>query len=312
MPPCGTTGLHSNSFRFLRMHQQRRPTEPNLVMHGNVQRGKHDCSHRPYDCFRLRVSSQDSLGGGGHLMAVAGATIKRSLDEQKAESPTVWRRALRPTVVVGTYLVLGLVAYWPVLPGISDHFFGRTADYVLSAWFIGWIPHAITHGLNPFFTNSMFVPTGVNLAQNTESPLLGLIGAPLTEAFGPLVTTNVLMVLAMPVSATAAFVVLRKWKVWLPGAALGGLLYGFSPYMVGQGSDHLVFTFVPIPPFIALSIVSDSAAQRITLATRHSARATDRRSVLHLSRGASRRSDTHSRCSRVRDTSVSAEIPGHG
>ena len=44
--------------------------------------------------------------------------------------------------------------------------------------------------------------------------------------------------------------------MWLPGAALGGLLYGFSPYMVGQGADHLVFTFVPIPPFIALTIVS--------------------------------------------------------
>ncbi len=154
------------------------------------------------------------------------------------------------------YLVLGLVAYWPVLPGISNRLFGQGADYVVSAWFIGWVPHAITHGLNPFFTNSMFVPTGVNLAQNTASPLLGLIGAPLTEAFSPLVATNVLMVLAMPISATAAFVVLRKWRVWLPGAALGGLVYGFSPYMVGQGTAHVVFTFVPLPPFIALTIVS--------------------------------------------------------
>ena len=169
--------------------------------------------------------------------------------------PPAWRRALSPAVIA-TYFVLGLIAYWPVLPGISHRFFGRTNDYILSAWFIGWVPHAIAHGLNPFFTNSMFVPTGVNLAQNTASPLLGLIGAPLTEAFSPLVSTNVLMLLAMPVSATAAFVVLRKWKVWLPGAALGGLVYGFSAYMVGQGTDHVVFTFVPIPPFIALTLAS--------------------------------------------------------
>ena len=179
----------------------------------------------------------------------------RKLDEQDVPVPPAWRRALSPAVVA-TYVVLGLIAYWPVLPGISNRLFGQGADYVLSAWFIGWVPHAITQGLNPFFTNAMFVPTGVNLAQNTESPLLGLIGAPVTEAFSPLVTTNVLMVLAMPISATAAFVVLRKWKVWLPGAALGGLVYGFSAYMVGQGASHLVFTFVPIPPFIALTIVS--------------------------------------------------------
>ncbi len=166
-----------------------------------------------------------------------------------------WSRAL-PAVVVATYVVLGLIAYWPVFPGISHRLFGQTDDYLQSAWFIGWVPHAIAHGLNPFFTNAMFVPTGVNLAQNTASPLFGLIGAPLTEAFNPLVTTNVLMVLAMPVSATAAFVVLREWKVWLPGAALGGLVYGFSPYMVGQGTDHLYLTFAPLPPFIALTIVS--------------------------------------------------------
>ena len=50
--------------------------------------------------------------------------------------------------------------------------------------------------------------------------------------------------------------VLRKWKVWGPAAALGGLIYGFSPYMVSQGLGHVVFTFVPLPPFIALTVVS--------------------------------------------------------
>jgi hypothetical protein len=169
--------------------------------------------------------------------------------------PRAARRAYS-AAVVASYLLLGLVAYWPAIPNISDRYYGQTSDYVLSAWFIGWIPHAISHGQNPFFTNGMFVPAGVNLAQNTASPLLGLIGAPLTELFDPLVSTNVLMVLAMPVSAAAAFVVLRKWKVWLPAAGLGGLVYGFSPYMVGQGTDHIVFTFVPIPPLIALTLAS--------------------------------------------------------
>ena len=189
-------------------------------------------------------------------MAIVEAIATRTQEDQDPQLAPLWRRALPTMAVVATYLVLGLIAYWPVLPGISDRLAGATQDYVLSAWFIGWIPHAVAHGLNPFFTNSMFVPTGVNLAQNTASPLLGLLGAPLTQAFNPLVSTNVLMVLAMPISATAAFVVLRKWKVWLPGAALGGLVYGFSPYMVGQGTSHVVFTFVPIPPFIALTIAS--------------------------------------------------------
>ncbi|MGH9080177.1 MAG: Ig-like domain-containing protein [Acidimicrobiales bacterium] len=157
-------------------------------------------------------------------------------------------------VIVG-YLLIGIAAFWPVYP-ISQRLFSGFGDYTLSLWFLDWVPHALTHGLNPFFSNAIFVPTGVNLAQNTESPLLGLITAPFALAFSPVLVSNVLMVLAMPVSASAAFVVLRRWHVWLPAAALGGLVYGFSPYMVGQSLAHVVLVFLPLPPFIASTVVS--------------------------------------------------------
>ena len=171
-------------------------------------------------------------------------------------TPPVLKRVLPAVAVIAAYLSLGLVAYWPALSGISDRTFSGEGDFTLTVWFLGWVPHALAHGLNPFFSNAMFVPTGVNLAQNTEAPLLGLLASPFTLAFGPLVTANLLMVLAMPVSATAALVVFRKWQVWGPAAALGGLIYGFSPYMVGQGLGHPVLMFLPLPPFIALTVVS--------------------------------------------------------
>jgi hypothetical protein len=51
--------------------------------------------------------------------------------------------------------------------------------------------------------------------------------------------------------------VLRKWKVWLPAAAIGGLVYGFGPNMVGQNLNlHVELTFVPLPPLIAATVVS--------------------------------------------------------
>ena len=158
--------------------------------------------------------------------------------------------------VIVVYLIVGLLAYWPVLPGISDRLFGLDGDFTQSVWFIAWVPHALAHGLNPFFSNAMYAPVGVNLSQNTASPLLGLLTAPLALVLSPLVIGNLLLVLAMPVSATAAFVVLEKWEVWGPAAALGGLIYGFSPYMVGQGLGHPELMFLPLPPFIALTIVS--------------------------------------------------------
>ena len=134
------------------------------------------------------------------------------------------RRPVHPSVVVIVgYLLIGIVAFWPVYPGIfSQHPLQLGTGLHLSVWFLDWVPHALAHGLNPFFSNAIYVPTGVNLAQNTESPLLGLITAPFAPVLSPVVRTNLLMVLSMPVSATAAFVVLRKWDVWGPRPLSGG------------------------------------------------------------------------------------------
>ena len=152
------------------------------------------------------------------------------------------------------YLTLGMIAYWSAIPDLAGRLAGSNADFAQSVWFIGWVPHALDNWLNPFFSGAMYVPTGVNLAQNTASPFLGFLTYPISLLASPLVSANLLMVLAMPVSATAAFLVLRHWNVWGPAAALGGAIYGFSPYMVSQGLGHVELIFIPIPPFIALTI----------------------------------------------------------
>jgi hypothetical protein len=158
--------------------------------------------------------------------------------------------------VIVVYLLLGIVAFWPVLPWSSQRLFGTGADSDLAMWFLAWIPHSIAAGVNPLFSHAILEPAGVNLAQNTGGALLGLVTAPFSLFLGPVARANLLMVLAMPVSATAAFVVLRKWRVWGPASAIGGLIYGFSPFAVGQGLGHVVLVFVPLPPFIALTVVS--------------------------------------------------------
>ncbi len=99
------------------------------------------CSSRPNRVrHRTRRSSEachsfaDEKSQGHHTALLALAeSVSASL-----------RRALRPAGVITIYLVLGLVAYWPVLPGISHRLFSQTYDHVLSVWFIGWIPHAKT------------------------------------------------------------------------------------------------------------------------------------------------------------------------
>jgi hypothetical protein len=184
-------------------------------------------------------------------MSVSEISTRRDPTPPSITAPPTRRRHLAfALAVVGGYVGLGIIAFRRLLPDISANLFGTGADSILAMWFLGWVPHSLVHGLNPFFSHSIFVPVGVNLAQNTQAPLLGLLTAPFALFLGPVARANLLMILAMPASATAAFVVLRKWHVWAPAAALGGLIYGFSPYAIGHSLGHVVLVFLPLPPFI--------------------------------------------------------------
>ena len=126
------------------------------------------------------------------------------------------------------------------------------SDQAQEVWFLAWPPFALTHGHNLFYTWWMNYPFGVNLATNTAMPLLGVLGAPLTWLLGPVATYNFLLRLAFLSSGGSMCLVLRRWTTWWPAAFFGGLLYGFSSYMVGQGEGHLFLTMAPIPPLIFL------------------------------------------------------------
>ena len=139
------------------------------------------------------------------------------------------RAGIFSMLVVAVYAVLGILAYWPVLPGDPHRLYGQAnGDPAQTVWFFAWTAHAVVTGHNPLFTMAVNVPSGLNLAQQAGIPLLGLLALPITLIVGPVASATTFMVAAMPLSAACAYAVLRRWQVWAPAAALGGLAYGFS------------------------------------------------------------------------------------
>ncbi|WP_131784523.1 hypothetical protein [Protofrankia symbiont of Coriaria ruscifolia] len=139
-------------------------------------------------------------------------------------------------------------------------------DAVLFSWYLGWIPYALAHGLNPFVTQLLNVPDGVNIMWSTGVPLLGVLAAPITVLAGPLVAFQVLTTLAPALSGWAMFLAMRRWTAALP-ATVAGLLYGFSPYMIGASYGHLHLSFVPFPPILLLLMDDLLVRQRSTRRT---------------------------------------------
>ncbi|OHV28798.1 hypothetical protein BCD49_37450 [Pseudofrankia sp. EUN1h] len=129
------------------------------------------------------------------------------------------------------------------------------SDATLFSWYIGWVPHAIGHGMNPFVSDMINAPDGVNILWSTPVVLLAVLVAPVTLLVGPVAALNTLLTLAPAVSAIAMYGVARRWVGTGP-AAVAGLIYGFSPYIVGASLGHLHLTFAPFPP-ILLALLHD-------------------------------------------------------
>ena len=162
-----------------------------------------------------------------------------------------------------TYGLISLIAGLPVYPGDPSRVSSILGeDIIQTTWFLEYTPYALLHGKNLFSTTLLNYPSGVDLAQNTGMPLLGLLTAPLTLAVSPVASMNLLRFLAFTLSAYAAYFVLRRLTRWAPAAFVGGLLYGFSPYMVSQGALHLNLIFVPLPPLILYGLFELLVTQR--------------------------------------------------
>jgi hypothetical protein len=126
-------------------------------------------------------------------------------------------------------------------------------DASLFTWFLAWPAHAIAHALNPFYSTALFHPQGINLLANTGVVAIGVALAPVTWLFGPVATLNVALTLSPVLSGLAMFVLLRRWVTWVPAAFVGGLFYGFSPFILVSLTDaHLMIGMALVPPlFVA-------------------------------------------------------------
>lgn len=120
-------------------------------------------------------------------------------------------------------------------------------------WFLSWWPHALLHGINPFFSSALFAPDRLALGAATQVPGAALVMAPLTLLFGPLVAYNVVALASPTLAALFAFLLCRYVSGSFAGSLVGGYLFGFTAYMLGQMLGHLNLVLIfPIPAGIHL------------------------------------------------------------
>ena len=156
------------------------------------------------------------------------------------------RRAAPPVLALAGFLALAvwlLGSTWrsPTTRTLG----GALGDPGVFTWFLRWTPFAVGRHISPFYSDWLNHPGGVNLMWNTWVPLPGLLLAPLTHAFGPVLSLNVLLTLAYGLSAWSAYLAIHRYVPNHGAAAAGGLVYGFSPVMIGHAHHpNLILVFL--------------------------------------------------------------------
>jgi len=154
---------------------------------------------------------------------------------QIAMGPRMPGPALQGLLALAAYLAVFILFYAfplvrnPGLPQVGQ----ATLDPNFYVWSWRWWPYALSHGLNPLFSAQVGAPAGYNLAWTTTVPAVAVVLIPVTAAFGPIVSFNLTLLLAAPVSAWAAFVAARRLTGRFWAALLAGAVYGFSWYFCG-------------------------------------------------------------------------------
>jgi hypothetical protein len=172
---------------------------------------------------------------------------------------TVVRRSQVPEAVgaLGFYCVLAIaffargVVHAPAHTVVGD----AGPDKSIFMWSFVWWPHALAHLHDPLAANVVWAPHGIDLAWAATVPGGSLLALPFTLLAGPVVAYNVLAVAAPALAAWTAFLLARHVTSAFAPALIGGFVFGFSSYELGQTVGHLHLTLVFLVPVCALLAV---------------------------------------------------------
>jgi hypothetical protein len=140
-----------------------------------------------------------------------------------AASPVV-----RHLIILACYIAASIALTWPRITYLTGGKLPATRDAGVYVWDFWWIAHQVEHLGNPWFTRLIAAPVGAQLGYHALMPLEGFVMLPVTLAFGPSASYNLLSVLMPGLSCYAMY---RAARLWLPsqtGAIAAGAFFGLA------------------------------------------------------------------------------------
>jgi hypothetical protein len=127
----------------------------------------------------------------------------------------------------------------------------NAGDHAFFEWLLGYGVYVLSHGADPFFTDLLNAPVGVNLAANTSITVYIVLFSPLSYLLGPQVSFVTILTLNLAGAAFAFYwFCLHHLTTRRAAAAVAGLFYGFAPGFISHANGHLNWSAGWVAPVV--------------------------------------------------------------
>lgn len=180
--------------------------------------------------------------------------VARDGSAEQPSSPA-WLRGRTDQVSILIYLLGALLVTSHLWSSPHGHqLLNNRPDSTFFEWMLVHGTRIITHGDNPFFTDALNAPYGINLMANTVALGLTLPLVPVTLLFGPTVSLLLLLTFAPFGTAAGWYWLLSRHVVRSRLAAfVGGAFCGFAPSTIAHTTGHPNIAIQVLVPFIVLA-----------------------------------------------------------
>jgi hypothetical protein len=171
------------------------------------------------------------------------------------QEPSKRSRRWPDALVAAGFLALAVYVTWGLWRGDGVLRENRD-DPLFFQWMLEHAARIFTHGDNPFYTDQINAPFGLNLMANTSALGWTIPLVPVTLLFGPWISFLVMTTVGLAGTAYAWYHVLSRHLLTVRAAAIvGGAFCGFAPGMISQANGHPNIISQFLVPFIVLAVL---------------------------------------------------------
>jgi hypothetical protein len=168
------------------------------------------------------------------------------------------RRVRRHAAIFVGFLLVAIVATWPLARHLDDAFTGPpSGDTGVYVWNVWVFQHELQQGRLPFYTSSIFSgtpnTTPANLGLHNYTTAANVLAWPLIPLVGLVAAFNLVFLFNIGLSGYAGYLLAREQTAPEAESLIAGVVFALSPVLIARGYGHFsLVAAAPLAIFVLL------------------------------------------------------------